>query len=358
MTEPIRETSPSENGSIGKERLMELLNHPDVWMDDDMRIMANARCIRPNPDQPRTVFKEDRLADHRESIRSVGQIEPVVLVPYPGDDHDIIGMIKDGERTWRVCKDLDAPVYISFGKKPKDKNELFEQALVANFDQERHTINETINAIRRLKDEHGRSFEEIAKMLATGSAGTARNYYVLGDLHPDLRPLLEADEAQKVNEPALNRTVALQLIRLPEDEKERQVEVWKEVKKLDGRQAVRRAKDMVEGAGARTGKPRDMTDNRRFLHSLLERIIPDMEFAMGGIPDDHIAGFVTKLREAGRLVYVKRMLEHIYQTAAYLFLRIHIEEIRQAKGDEVANKTFRDAVKTMSLPEKWKKFQY
>jgi len=154
---------------------------------------------------------------------------------------------------------------------------------------------------------------------------------VLGKLHPDLRPLLEADEAKKMNEPHLRMTVGLQLVRLPEDKVEKQMEVWNKVKHLDGRRATRKAKDIVEGAGARTVRTRDLTDNRRFLHALLERIIPDLDYAMSGIPDKHISGFVKKLKAQGRLRYVKRMLEHIYQTAAYLFLRIHIEKIRQQK---------------------------
>ncbi|MFW6380913.1 MAG: ParB/RepB/Spo0J family partition protein [Bacillota bacterium] len=56
--------------------------------------------IRPCPEQPRTNFDEDRLQELAESIKEVGQLQPVI-VKKSGDEYLLIA----GERRYRAIRD-------------------------------------------------------------------------------------------------------------------------------------------------------------------------------------------------------------------------------------------------------------
>ena len=55
--------------------------------------------IQPNPNQPRTDFNEDALADLADSIKKEGLLQPILVRPV-GDKYQIIA----GERRWHACK--------------------------------------------------------------------------------------------------------------------------------------------------------------------------------------------------------------------------------------------------------------
>ncbi|MFF9095959.1 MULTISPECIES: ParB/RepB/Spo0J family partition protein [unclassified Streptomyces] len=56
--------------------------------------------IRPNPQQPRTVFDEDALEELVTSIKEVGLLQPVVVRQVGTAQYELIM----GERRWRACR--------------------------------------------------------------------------------------------------------------------------------------------------------------------------------------------------------------------------------------------------------------
>ncbi len=61
----------------------------------------DTESIRPNPQQPRSVFDEDALAELAFSIKEIGLLQPVVVRPIGEDDYELIA----GERRLRATKE-------------------------------------------------------------------------------------------------------------------------------------------------------------------------------------------------------------------------------------------------------------
>ena len=57
--------------------------------------------IAPNPNQPRTVFDEDAMAELVHSLKEVGLLQPIVVRPSP--DKKLSYEIVAGERRWRAA---------------------------------------------------------------------------------------------------------------------------------------------------------------------------------------------------------------------------------------------------------------
>src|SRR5687767_7818221 len=58
--------------------------------------------VVPDPDQPRTIFADGPLEELADSIRTKGQIQPIVVRPGPAGTFIIVA----GERRWRACTKL------------------------------------------------------------------------------------------------------------------------------------------------------------------------------------------------------------------------------------------------------------
>ena len=55
-----------------------------------------------NPDQPRKIFNEDRLIELSKSIKSVGQIVPIIVKKNKNKKNNFL--LVAGERRWRASK--------------------------------------------------------------------------------------------------------------------------------------------------------------------------------------------------------------------------------------------------------------
>jgi ParB family chromosome partitioning protein len=113
--------------------------------------------ITPNPVQPRTVFKPERLEELAASIRANGIIQPLI-VRRVGEAYQIVA----GERRWRAARLaglMDVPVVVQDIADPK----LLELALIENIQREDLNPIETAHAYDRLGKELGLSQEEIGR---------------------------------------------------------------------------------------------------------------------------------------------------------------------------------------------------
>jgi ParB family chromosome partitioning protein len=113
--------------------------------------------IDPNPEQPRTRFAEEKLAELAASIRSNGVVQPIVLRAV-GSRYQIVA----GERRWRAAQRAELRKLPAVVRDiPDDK--LLEIALIENI--QRHELNpiEEAKAYRKLIDSIGLTQEQVSE---------------------------------------------------------------------------------------------------------------------------------------------------------------------------------------------------
>ena len=115
--------------------------------------------IKPNPWQPRKIFKEERLDELAASIREHGVLQPLVVVPLPDGNFQLIV----GERRLRASKLAGlakVPVIVRDAVEEQHKLEL---ALIENI--QRHNLDaiEEAMAYQQLIDTYHITQEEVAK---------------------------------------------------------------------------------------------------------------------------------------------------------------------------------------------------
>jgi ParB family chromosome partitioning protein len=114
-------------------------------------------AITPNPVQPRTIFRPERLEELATSIRANGIIQPLI-VRRVGSTYQIVA----GERRWRAAKLAgltEVPVVVQDIADPR----MLELALIENIQREDLNPIETAHAYDRLGRELGLSQEEIGR---------------------------------------------------------------------------------------------------------------------------------------------------------------------------------------------------
>jgi ParB family chromosome partitioning protein len=120
--------------------------------------------IKPNPWQPRKVFKEEYLQELANSIKEHGILQPLVVVPMGDGNYQIIV----GERRWRASQLAGlskVPVIIRDAMEEQQKLEL---ALIENI--QRHNLDpiEEAQAYQQLIDQYKLTQEEVAKKVGKG----------------------------------------------------------------------------------------------------------------------------------------------------------------------------------------------
>ncbi len=120
---------------------------------------VSIESIKPNPRQPRSIFKQEELKELAESIRENGIIQPLIISPAenPGEYYLVAG-----ERRLLAAKTVgleSVPVII---RDVSDIQQL-ELALVENVQREDLSPLETAEAYRQLADDFSLSHDEIAK---------------------------------------------------------------------------------------------------------------------------------------------------------------------------------------------------
>jgi ParB family chromosome partitioning protein len=124
---------------------------------DGSALALSIDMITPNPLQPRTVFRPERLEELAASIRANGIIQPLI-VRRIGDGYQIIA----GERRWRAAKLAgltEVPVIVQDVADPR----MLELALIENIQREDLNPIETAHAYDRLSRELGLSQEQIGQ---------------------------------------------------------------------------------------------------------------------------------------------------------------------------------------------------
>jgi len=143
--------------------------------------------IRPNPDQPRRHFADEKLDELAASIAKHGIIQPIIVRPFQGG-YQIVA----GERRWRAAQRgqlHDIPAIIrSF-----DDSETLEIALLENIQRQDLNPIEEAGAYKKLTELFGHSAAELAELVHKSRSHVA-NMMRLLDLPPTLRDLVTEEK--------------------------------------------------------------------------------------------------------------------------------------------------------------------
>jgi ParB family chromosome partitioning protein len=164
--------------------------------------------IEPNPFQPRTVFRAERLEELAQSIRANGIIQPLVVRRH-GESYQLVA----GERRWRAAKLAGlAEVPAVIQNIPDDR--LLEITLIENIQREDLNPIEIAHAFERLARELNLSHEDIAER-------TGKDRSTITNMLRLLR--LPGDIQQLVAEHRLSMGHARAVLGLPAPDLQRQV---------------------------------------------------------------------------------------------------------------------------------------
>ncbi|MGE5617742.1 MAG: ParB/RepB/Spo0J family partition protein [Sphingomonadaceae bacterium] len=140
--------------------------------------------ISPNPRQPRTVMREDALAELADSIREHGVLQPLI-VTRAGNGYTLVA----GERRWRAAK-LAGLRSVPALVKDTSPHQMLELALVENIQRQDLGPLEEAAAYRQLLEEHGLTQEEIAQRVGKSRSAVANSLRLL-NLPPEAKAALE-----------------------------------------------------------------------------------------------------------------------------------------------------------------------
>ena len=142
--------------------------------------------IRPNPNQPRTHFDPDGLAELAASLTEHGLLQPLLV----SEDGDGGYLIIAGERRWRAAKLAGLPRVAAVIRERVDKTAELELALVENLQRRDLTPLEEARAYEQLRASSGLSQADIARRVGLDRS-TVANALRLLKLEPELQELVE-----------------------------------------------------------------------------------------------------------------------------------------------------------------------
>ncbi|MDR3060555.1 MAG: ParB/RepB/Spo0J family partition protein [Dysgonamonadaceae bacterium] len=124
--------------------------------------------IRPNPDQPRTVFDQEALEELAASIRALGMVQPVTLREIDTDQYQIIS----GERRYRASLLAGLTTIPAYVKKASDEN-VMEMALIENIQREDLNSIEIALAFQNLIDTYQLTQDKLSERIGKKRATIA-----------------------------------------------------------------------------------------------------------------------------------------------------------------------------------------
>ena len=156
-----------------------------TYMETGRVVFLPARSIRPNPAQPRRIFREEALAELADSIRRHGILQPL-SVRRVGNGYELIA----GERRLR------AGVLAGLAEIPcivmsMDEAESGAAALIENLQRQNLDFVEEARGIARLMEKGGFSQEQVAALLGRSQSSIANKLRLLRHSEPVLTALRE-----------------------------------------------------------------------------------------------------------------------------------------------------------------------
>ncbi len=179
-----------------------------TYMETGRVVFLPARSIRPNPAQPRKIFREEALDELAQSIRQHGILQPL-SVRRVGSYYELIA----GERRLRagiLAGLTEIPCIVM----SMDEKESGTAALIENLQRQDLDFIEEARGISTLMSQWSMSQEQAAKLLGKSQSGVANKLLLLRHSNQVLTAIREA---------GLTERHARALLKLPSEEQKMQV---------------------------------------------------------------------------------------------------------------------------------------
>ena len=174
-----------------------------TYMETGRVVFLPARSIRPNPAQPRRVFREEALKELSESILRHGILQPLSVRRVQGGYELICG-----ERRLRAAQMAgltDVPCILM----QMDDRESGMTAMIENLQRQNLDFVEEAQGISRLMGQFGMSQEQTARLLGKSQSAIANKLRLLRHSEPVLEALRQAE---------LTERHARALLKLPDED--------------------------------------------------------------------------------------------------------------------------------------------
>ena len=240
------------------------------------------RDVRPNPDQPRKHFDDDKLRELSESIKAHGLLQPIV-VRRVESSFELLA----GERRFRAAQlaDIDRlPALV------RDVDDPLEIALIENLQREDLSPLEEAEALATLIARHGYSHREVAELLGK-SRPYVSNTLALTRLPDPVKTDLQRDGSD------VSRELLMGVAR--EEDPEAALALWRRLQ-LD-LLSVRRFREERAGARPERAAVSEVLNAARRLNRALARLLADE------VPIADAPRVARALRRSARLI--KRQLD-------------------------------------------------
>ena len=156
-----------------------------TYMETGRVVFLPARAIRPNPAQPRKIFREEALTELADSIRQHGILQPL-SVRRVGTSYELIA----GERRLRAAQ-LAGLTEIPCIVMSMDEKESSMAAMIENLQRQDLDFVEEAAGIARLMQEWSMSQEQAARLLGKSQSAVANKLRILRHSQPVLNALRE-----------------------------------------------------------------------------------------------------------------------------------------------------------------------
>ena len=162
-----------------------------TYMETGRVMFVPARAIRPNPSQPRKIFREEPLAELADSIRQHGILQPL-SVRRVGTTYELIA----GERRLRAAQMAglnEIPCIIM----SMDDRESGMAAMVENLQRQDLDFVEEARGISNLMQQWSMSQEQAAKLLGKSQSAVANKLRLLRHSPQVLQALREGELTER-----------------------------------------------------------------------------------------------------------------------------------------------------------------
>ena len=235
------------------------------------------RDVRPNPDQPRKHFDEEKIAELAASIRTHGLLQPIV-VRRTAEGFELLA----GERRFRAAQTAGMDRLPALVREVQDPLEI---ALIENLQREDLSPLEEAEALTTLIERHGYSHREVGEVL-----GKSRPYVSNTLALTRLPGAVKADLHREGR--AVSRELLLGVAR--EEDPEAALALWRRLQ-LD-LLSVRRFRDEKAGKRPERAAVREFLAAARRLNRVLVRLLADE------VPAAEAPRVARMLRRTARLV--------------------------------------------------------
>jgi ParB family chromosome partitioning protein len=192
--------------------IISLLSSENAGRTTGIKVLAIDR-IESNPNQPRTFFDAEALAELAGSIKEHGVLQPILVRPLGENRYQLIA----GERRWRATREAGLTTIPALVEDIDDDTAL-EISIIENLQREDLSPLEEATMFDRMVHEHGYSIRKLAEKLGKDK-GYLENRLRLANAPEEIRELVSlrkdtvshAYELLKVEDPKKRKRLAAQV---------------------------------------------------------------------------------------------------------------------------------------------------